>query len=206
MDGITVSGNGSAVATPDTAVVELGVSVLGDSVAAAVSQAAEAAGFLIGALKANDVGEASMATSHYSLNPEYDHRSDAPKFLGYRVNNTLTAEISDVEEVGAIIDEAARAAGDSVRVNRLDFTIKDNRDLQNTAREAAWNDALSKATQLARLAGRTLGPATSITDSVGQPPIPRPFERMAVADSATPIQAGTASVSVTLEVEFSFAG
>jgi uncharacterized protein len=205
MEGITVSGTGSAAASPDTAVVELGVSVLGETVAAAVSQAAEAAGSLIEALKANDVGEASMTTSQYSLNPEYDHRSETPKFLGYRVNNTLTAEVSDVAKVGAIIDGAAQMAGDAVRVNRLDFTIKDDRGLLETAREAAWNDALSKATQLAELAGRTLGPATSITDSVGQPPIPRPFERMAVADSATPIQTGTASVSVTLQVEFSFA-
>lgn len=74
------------------------------------------------------------------------------------------------------------------------------------AREAAWNDAFAKATQLAELSGLELGPVVSITETVSRPPVPMEFARLQANDSATPIEPGTASVSIELQVEFSFSG
>jgi uncharacterized protein YggE len=74
----------------------------------------------------------------------------------------------------------------------------------SAAREAAWNDAKAKAVQLAKLAGRKLGPVTSIAETVSRPPRPMEFARLQVADASTPIQPGSASVSISLQVEFGF--
>jgi hypothetical protein len=102
-----------------------------------------------------------------------------------------------------VLDSLSAAGGDEARVNGLTFAVTDETGLRAQARSAAWEDALTKATQLADLSGQTLGNATSITETVRPPVAP---VRMLAADMAmeksTPIQPGTTTVTVTLEVEF----
>ncbi len=204
MAGISVSGTGEITGTPDTISVDLGVSVLGNTVDEATSKAADAANALIDSLKSNGVDPKSITTTNYSIYPEYDYRNDAQVLLGYRVNNTVRAKISDVTNSGSVIDDASKVAGDSVRVNGISFSIEDDAEMVEAAREAAWNDAFKKASQLAELSGQKLGPVISISESVSRPPVPIDFARLEAADGATPIEPGTASVSIGLQVEFSF--
>jgi uncharacterized protein len=206
MSGITVTGHGETAAAPDVVSVDLGVSVLGDTVAEARSKAADAATALMDALNAAEVAPGSISTVDYSVFPEYDYRAEKERLIGYRVNNTVQARISDLSRSGEIIDDAINAAGDYARINSVTFSIEDDSSLEQAAREAAWNDAIEKANQLAQLSGRTLGSVESIAETVNQPPGPGPVMRMAVADSATPIHPGTTTVAVTLTVEFSFGG
>jgi len=76
------------------------------------------------------------------------------------------------------------------------------------ALEAAWSDVVTKAEQLASLSGHTLGKDTSTTETIQGPVLPMPrmmAADMAITESAsTPIQPGTSSVAVTLQVEFGF--
>ncbi|HUF96209.1 MAG TPA: SIMPL domain-containing protein [Acidimicrobiia bacterium] len=117
----------------------------------------------------------------------------------------MRATITDIAGGGKIIDSAADAVGDTVRVNGISFGIKDDKTLVEAAREAAWNDARAKAEQLAGLAGRKRGPVMSVSETVGRPPAPMQLARLQAADSSTPLQPGSA-VSVSLEVDFSFQG
>lgn len=204
MAGISVSGTGEITGTPDTITVDLGVSVLGDSVEEATTSAAQAAQALIDSLKANGVDPKSITTTNYSIYPEYDYRNESERLLGYRVNNTVRAKISDVTKSGSVIDDATSAAGDAARVSGISFSIEDDAKMVEGAREAAWNDAFAKASQLAELAGRKLGPVVSISETVSRPPVPIDFARLEAADGGTPIEPGTASVSIGLQVEFSF--
>lgn len=206
MAGISVSGTGEITGTPDTISVDLGVSVLGDTVDEATSRAADAANALIESLKGNGVDPKNIATTNYSISPEYDYQAEQERLIGYRVNNTVRAKISDVTNSGSVIDDATKAAGDSARVNGISFSIEDDAAMVEAAREAAWNDAFAKATQLAELSGLELGPVVSITETVSRPPVPMEFARLQANDSATPIEPGTASVSIELQVEFSFSG
>jgi uncharacterized protein YggE len=204
MAGISVSGTGEITGTPDTISVDLGVSVLGDTVDDATTKAADAANALIDSLKSNGVDAKAITTTNYSIYPEYDHRAEKQVLLGYRVNNTVRAKISDVANSGSVIDEATDAAGDAARVDGIAFSIEDDAEMVEAAREAAWNDAFKKASQLAELSGQKLGPVISISESVSRPPVPVQFESLQAADGATPIEPGTASVSIGLQVEFSF--
>jgi len=204
--GISVSGTGEVTGKPDTMSIELGVSVRRNTVQEATTEASGTAAKLIASLTGAGVDEDSITTTRYSINPEYDHRNDTQVLLGYRVENTVRANISDLAASGEIIDSATAAAGDTIRVNGISFVIKDDRSLVEAAREAAWNDARAKAEQLAGLAGRKLGPATSISETVGRPPAPMQMTRLQAADSATPLQPGSAAVSVSLQVDFSFQG
>jgi uncharacterized protein YggE len=204
MAGITVSGIGEVIGSPDIVDLDAAVSVLANTVEEAVGTAAESARALIAALASGGVAQADISTVDFSIQPEYDYSGNDRRLTGYRVNNTVRARLRDVEGVGAAVDAVSAAGGDHARVNGLTFGIADPAALQASAREAAWNDAAARATQLALLSGRRLGTATSITEVMGSPVVPvRMMADMAMAkESGTPIQPGTTTVSVTLQVEF----
>ena len=205
--GISVTGSGEVTGTPDTVEIDLGVSVMGKTVDKATSSAAERAETLISALISNGVARGDITTTNYSIYPEYDYRANTERLVGYRVTNTMHVKIRDIGQSGSVIDAATAAGGDDVRVNGLRFSIEDNSDLVEAAREVAWNDALTKATQLAELSGQTLGAALFISETVSAPPFPRFFdEYLASAASAieTPIEPGTSAVTITLSVHFAF--
>ena len=205
--GISVSGTGEVTGTPDTVEIDLGVSVLGKTVEKATSSAAEKAEALISALTSNGVAREDITTTNYSIYPEYDYRSGRERLIGYRVTNTVRVKIRDVQESGSVIDAATAAGGDDVRVNGLRFSIEDNTDLVEAAREVAWDDALAKATQLAELSGQTLGGALFINETVSAPPVPRFFDGYLTSTLEaieTPIEPGTSAVTITLSVHFAF--
>ena len=183
--GISVSGTGEVTGTPDTLSVDIGVSVLGKTVADAVAEAADKADALINVLKDQGVEERDITTANYSIYPEYDYRGNTERLVGYRVNNTVRVKIRDLDRAGDIIDAAVAAA-----------------------REAAWNDALAKARQLAELSGQPLGPVISITETVSRPPTPVFFEGdfAATRVASTPIEPGTSSVTISLQVHFALGG
>ncbi|HEU5112745.1 MAG TPA: SIMPL domain-containing protein [Acidimicrobiia bacterium] len=206
--GISVSGMGEVTGAPDTVEVGLGVSVLGETVDQAATTAAEKAQAVIDALTSNGVAEEDITTTDYSIYPEYDYSSNEERLIGYRVTNTVKAKIRDLDSTGTVLDAATVAGGDDVVVNGLSFSIEDNDELVAAAREAAWNDALTKANQLAELSGQSLGEATTITETVSMPPIPIPYAAEAAGDRAleTPIEPGTSAVTITLQVQFALAG
>lgn len=202
--GISVSGRGEVLGTPDTLTITLGVAVLRPDVSTATGDAADLAERLIAALTNRGVAEQDIQTANYSIYPEYDWSNNEQRLVGYRVNNTVTAKIRDLDKAGEIIDAATAAGGDDVVVNGLNFSLEDNDELIVAAREAAWQDALTKAQQLASLSGTTLGSPLSISESFSSQSPPIYYERAeAAADAAfTPIQPGQETVTVNLQVRF----
>jgi uncharacterized protein YggE len=204
--GIAVSGIGKIAGTPDTLTISFGVTVRADSVATAVSQAATSADAVVGSLAAAGIAPDDIQTTNYSIFPQYDYRNDAQTLAGYQVNNTVTAKVRDVDAAGSVIDDVVAAGGDTVTVSGVSFSIEDNEQLVAAARAAAWDDARTKAEQLAGLAGVTLGSPTSIVETFSAPPTPTPFNEATLsvaADSATPIAPGTQQVAVTISVVYS---
>lgn len=202
--GISVSGRGEVLGTPDTLTITLGVGVVRPDVSTATSDAADLAERLIAALTNRGIDEKDIQTANYSIYPEYDWSRDEQRLAGYRVNNTVTAKIRDLDRAGEIIDAATAAGGNDVVVNGVSFSLEDNDALIVAAREAAWQDALAKAQQLATLSGTTLGSPVSISESFSSQPAPLYYERAEVAADAgfTPIQAGQETVTVNLQVRF----
>jgi hypothetical protein len=206
---VVVTGSGRASGRPDTVEVDIGVSVISQTVQEATASAAARADGLIAALTVNGVEAEDIATAGYSIQPEYDYSGNAQRLTGYRADNTLRVRIRDIAATGSIFDAVGAAAGDDTRIDHLRFTVDDEAGLAATARTAAWDDAAAKASQLASLAGRALGAAINITETMGTPPIPvrGVAMDMAMAERATtPIQPGTTSVTVTLQVEFDLTG
>ena len=194
---ITTRGVGTVVGTPDTLTVVLGVQTRAASAADALADNNTRAGGLLDVLRGRGVADKDLRTSGLSISPtcEADGR-----ISGYEVTNEVTATLRDIAGAGALVDAAAQAAGDAVRVQQIAFGIDDDAQPRAQARADAVRQAVTQARQLADAADVGLGPILSITEVSGnQPPVPITRDS-AAAQAAVPIQPGTQDVSVTVEV------
>lgn len=199
---LSVSGSGTASGRPDAAVVTLGVETEAEEAAAALSLNNEQMQALIDALTGVGIAEENIQTQVVRLQPRYQQPEPQAQgtleLVGYRAINLVEVRVEELDSLGEILDAAVQAGGN--RVENIRFEITDSADLEDQAREAAWNNALHKAEQLAELAGAELGPVLTIGET-GQPP--RPIVEQAVggqAEAAVPIQPGTQDVQIDIHV------
>ena len=121
-------------------------------------------------LRGRGVADADLRTSGLSISPTFD--TDG-RITGYEVTNEVTATLRDIAGAGALIDAAAQAAGDAVRVQQISFGIDDDAQPRAEARADAVRQAVTQARQLADAAEVGLGPILSITEvTEGRPPVP----------------------------------
>jgi len=203
--GITVTGEGKVQGAPDVAMISLGVSTLRPTVAEARQQAATALDAMINSMKANGVEDDDIQTSNLYISPEYDYRNNETILRGFRVSNTVTVKVRDIDTTSQVIDDAVSAGGDDTRLEGINFTIDDPSELQKQAREAAVADARAKADTLAAAGGISVGDPIIINEgSVYIPPIPyaagRAFDADEQAAPDTPIQPGQLDVIVNVTV------
>ena len=204
VQGISVSGTGEASGAPDLALVELGVSAEGKTVKEARDTAATAMNDVLDALKGDDVAEKDVQTRQFRIEPEYEYPDGTQELIGYRVTNIVEVKVRDLDRVGEVIDDVAKAGGDVAQVQGLSFTIEEPDELRAQARQKAMADARARAESLAELAGVKLGKPISVTESTGASPVA--FREAAPmgqgVEEATPIEAGELEISVTVDVLF----
>ncbi|MBI2914050.1 MAG: SIMPL domain-containing protein [Chloroflexi bacterium] len=203
--GITVSGQGTITAEPDTALLSLGVSVLADTARDARDRAAAAMNKLLDSLKANGIDEKDIKTTQFSLSPEYDYSSGrTPRLIGYRVTNTVSVKVRELDRAPEVIDEAVDAVGDPLQISGVTFTVDDPSSLLSGARADAMADAQAKAQQLADLGGVDLGKPIAISETSGGVPSPifRGVAGAAAAELETPIQPGQLDITVSVQVTY----
>jgi hypothetical protein len=204
-EGIWVTGTGEVTAIPDVAILSLGVEAQAATVAEAQAQAAEAMDAVMDVLNDYDVAPKDIKTQYYSIYPVRRWDDGKETLIGYRVNNTITVKIRNIEDTGGIIDAVTAAGGDYTRINGISFTVDDPDAYKVEAREKAMADAKAKAEQLAQLSGVTLGKPIYIAESDGYMPILyREFDLMEGAPSAatTPISPGETEISLTVQVVY----
>ena len=205
--GIHASGSGVASGEPDIAVVSLGVEALRDSVSEARSDAASALGAVVAALREAGVAEDDIRTAYFSINPRYEYlREGGQELLGFQVTNTLNVTVRDLNATGDIVDSAAAAGGDLIRVQSVSFQVEDTSALEEEALINAIQDAEKKADVYARELEVVRGGLLSVAESYEQP-YAFPEARFAVAamDSAGPptqFFAGDIEVRVSVQAVF----
>jgi uncharacterized protein YggE len=152
---------------------------------------------LLDVLRGRGVADRDLRTSGLSISPTFENDG---RISGYQVSNEVTATLRDIGGAGALVDAAAQAAGDAVRVQQIAFGIDDDAQPRAQARADAVRQAVTQARQLADAAEVGLGPILSITEvTEGMPPVPA-ARADAAMQAAVPIEPGTQDVSVTVEV------
>jgi uncharacterized protein YggE len=211
-EGIWVSGSGKVSATPDIAILQLGIEAQETSVAQAQSKAAGAMDAVMTTLKDNGVAEKDIQTQYFNIHrvTRWDENKGQEVVIGYRVTNIVTAKIRTMDEVGAIVDDVAVAGGDLTRIDSVAFSIEDPSGYQEEAREKAIADAQAKAGQLAGQAGVKLGSPTYISESSYLPSPIYPARSFGVAEAMpapmpTSISPGEMEVTVSVQISYAIA-
>jgi len=201
---ITARGIGRVTGVPDTVVITLGVESESAQASEALAGNNERTRAVIDLLKQAGVAEEDIQTSQFSINPRFDNEGRA--IVGYFVTNLLTARVSDDVDAGALIDKAAQAAGNDIRVQSIQFEIDDKGSLYEDARKEAVEEAKNQAEQLAEAAGVELGSIRSITESVtAPPPVPFLLPRTGPA-SGVPLEQGSQEITLEVQVVYEISG
>jgi len=207
-EGIWVNGQGKVTATPDIANVSLGIEAQAVTVSEAQAEAASAMDKVMNALTKNGVAKKDIKTQYFNISKvtRWDDKNRQEVVLGYRVTNTVTAKIRDMEKTGIIIDAVALTGGDLTRINNIYFSIDDPTPYQEEARDKAMADAKNKAEQLADLSGVKLGKPTYISENLYYPPpIYRDVgmkEGVPAPAPTTPISPGETEVTLSVQVVY----
>ena len=197
MRTITVVGHGTASASPDTLELSVGVRVRARTATAALAEAADRQRAVVEAIRATGIGPADLRTHTISCQATTDDRGQ--RITGYEVSSIVEVRSPDVKGAGALIDLVVRAGGDSTVVHGLSFSIRDESELADQARDAAFDDARRKAERHAARAGVVLGAVQSLDESsVGSGTAP--MFRMAAA--SMPVEAGETTVRESVSVVF----
>src|SRR5438034_11068485 len=152
-DTVTVVGEGTQNATPDNAVVSLGVSVTRGNSGDALNAANAEMTALLKAIKAQGVQDVDIQTTGISINQE------RPQYgpIDYQAGNTVSVKIHHLANVGTVIAAAQRAVGNDIQMNGISLELSDNATQLKGARQAAMAAAAARAKEWAGLAGAHLG-------------------------------------------------
>jgi uncharacterized protein len=203
----TVSGEGKMTVVPDTAIVNLGITVSKLTVKAAQNEANIVIKKVTDDVKNLGVESKYIKTSNYSIYPQYDYRSQPARINGYQVTASLTLTVKDFDKINQVIDISTADGANTVNGIQLTVDETKQKELLNQARLQAISDAKAKAASLASAAGITLGRIVNIQESGSSP---RPYPMMYSLDSAagngisekTAIQAGSTDITTSVTLSF----
>lgn len=200
---ISLQGTGEVSVSPDVAAISVGVETQAEEAGEALSENSESMQAVIDALLVADIAEEDIRTHVVRLQPQYEQQPPQPRregptpIVGFVATNMVDVRLRDIEALGEVLD-AAVAAGANL-VQDIRFEISQPEEAQAQARELAWDSAEARATQLAELAGVELAEVLTINES-SQGPIPVARAAIGLEAAAVPIQPGTQTVSVNLQV------
>lgn len=196
---ISVTGEGTITAKPDSVQAEIGVTSLRNTLKEAIAENNEKMAAVIAALK--DLGIADKDIQTVRFNVELERANYNGPITGYRVSNQLHVTIRGLNRAGEILDRAIEAGANDV--SGIHFATSNVEELEKQARLAAITDAMSKAREMVEAAGAKLGSVLTITTASYNPPV---YERslfMASADvRSVPIEPGESQLRVSVQVVF----
>lgn len=203
--GTTAIGEGRA--TPDRALIDIGVQTRAATAEQAGAENARRVQAVLAALRALGLGSDQLSTVNYNVYPEtrYEQGDREPKIIGYNVVNSVRAELRKQEQVGPAIDAALKAGANVI--NSLSFYASDPAPARRVALQQAVEKARTDAEALAQAAGGRLGRLLELSTAEGMRP-PQPMYRLearaVAADASTPIEPGQQTITVQVTARWEF--
>jgi len=197
---ISISGEATMTAPPDTARIRAGVAATGATAREASAANRKAMAAVMAAIKAAGVAEKDIQTSRYSIQPVYSN-TPQQKITGFIANNSVTLTLHKLDDMGDLIDKLTDAGANSL--GGVEFIVSDANRLLDKVRGEALADARRKAQIYADAAGVKLGSLLSLSENIN---MPRPVMYMARAAAApapeTSISAGENTLQVSVSATF----
>lgn len=195
MRTVTVTGHGEARVAPDSAVVRVSAVHRSPGVAEALAGADSAAGAIATTARQFTTPERVGSTS---LQIWRDHDESGP--AGFSARHSLVIGCSDIEAAGGLLTALVETVGDRLEIEGVSLEVADQAAGILAAREAAYADAVDRATHLVALAGAALGDVQEVVEG-GDGTVP--VGRLAKAMSAqASFQPGETSIGSSVTVTF----
>ena len=200
---IAVTGNGKVMARANYVQLQIEVNTQGVNVQEAQQENANIMNHVIQSIFGLNIPREDIQTASYTIFPNYDYVDGKQIFKGYEVTNALSVKISDISQVGNIIDTAVQNGAN--HISSIQFKIE-NTDLY-------YQQALSLALQNAQMKAKTI--AETMHLSLYPQPIeiveennsgPVLYKSLAMADQtiSTPIEQGQMTISAAVRVKFQY--
>ncbi len=203
---ISVSGEGSAFAVPDMAIVTLGATANAQSPKEAMDETSRITAAILERLAGFSIAPRDVQTTDLSLNPVWSDRTEPqgrPQISGYEASNRITVRIRKLDQIGAVLDAIVMDGAN--RLDGLSFTVSNPEPLLNEARRAAVLDAQNKAALFAEAAGVRLGALVSLNDTGVSSPQPEMMRMAAISDAGVPIAQGETELRAVVAMVYEIA-
>lgn len=203
---IRVHGEATVSAEPDQAQVDLAVSTQAVSAKAATDQNAAQTKALVDEIE-SFLPASAIKTVNFSVNPNYRYPKEGGEatITGYTANNTVRLLLNDISILQKVIEVATKSGANSI--NRLTFSLKDEKTVRAQALANAANQAQAGAQALAASLKVRLGRLLRVEE--GQPVIVSPAREVSFAraesTAVTPISPGTINVHADVNLTYEIA-
>jgi uncharacterized protein YggE len=200
---ISMTGQGEVKAAPDEALLSAGVTTNARDAAAALAANTKAMNAVFATLRRAAIADKNMQTSGFSVQPQYSDGKGPQRIVGYQVSNNVNVTVENLSLLGATLDALVSSGANNI--GDIAFSFRDPKSLMQKARAAAVADAITRAQVIAKAAGVTLGPITSISENGGNYDSPRPMyramnEMAAQGGVAAPVASGQESLSDSVSI------
>lgn len=204
---LSVVGEGKVDVVPDTAYVEVGVTVNNtQTVDQAQNEIDGTNKKIIDSMQKLQIPKQDIKTSNYSIYPNYSYEGNQNKITGYNGNVTITIKVKDTNTVQRVIEEASKAGANQIQGAR--FSVENPDKYREEARNKAIDNAKSQAEKLSKNLGIKLGRVVNIIEnSSNGGPMPYYDKAMAIPEAngrggGPVIEAGTQTVSSVVTLYF----
>lgn len=203
---VSVEGQGKVVATPDVAMITMGVIAEGKTVAEAQGKNTAIMNTLNDRLRALGVETKDIRTANYTVYPQYNYTQDkGQQMIGYQINQQVTVKIRDLNNASRVLALAGEVGANNV--GGLTFTVDDPETYRAQARRMALQKVSEKARILSQSLGVRFGSVVSYNEYEGNTDgsMYRSFaaEGMGGVPAAAPrVEAGSADMIMNVQVTF----
>jgi len=162
---LAVVGEGKVEVTPDTAYIDVGITVNNvKTIDEARRKIDITNNLLIESLKKLGLSSQDIKTTNYSIYPTYSYENNTNRIAGYDGNATITVKTKKTEIVPTIIEEATKAGAN--QINNTRFVVDAPEKYRESAREKAIKNAKEQAEKMAKSLGIKLERVTNMVESI----------------------------------------
>lgn len=195
---VTVTGQGIAQVVPDSAVVHVAAVHRATSVGEAFAGVSSAVAAITARARAH-VEPARIGSRDLNVWPAHDNQG---RQTGFECRHTVEIRCPSLEVAGSLLSALVAEIGDRLQVESVSLEATDTSAAQASAREAAYADAMARATHLAGLAETVLGWPLTISEGGGVHPVGRDFVRESAARADMGFEPGERAIGASLTVTF----
>ncbi|EOS95942.1 oxidative stress defense protein [Erwinia tracheiphila] len=182
---VVTSGQASVEATPDIATLTIEVNVSAGEAVEAKKQADARVAQYFDFLSKNGIEKKDIAAANLRTQPEYDYLKDGKAQLkSYRAIRQVQITLRQLDKLNGLLDGALKSGLNEIR--SVELAVAEPENYRNQARQAAINNAIQQAAELAKGFNAKLGSVWSIRYRVANYQ-PMPITRMYKTADAAPM-------------------